>query len=86
MAAAKQSAVDTLHALYTKELTRQLKEPELDEKDKPLRPTAALLAVIGNFLARSGVKPVSDSPAHQADARAFDSLPFKATDENELVN
>jgi hypothetical protein len=86
MASAKQSAVDTLHALYTKELTRQLKEPELDENDKPLRPTAALLAVIGNFLGRSGVKPVSDSPAHQALARVYESLPFKSTDENGLAN
>ena len=84
MASAKQSAVDTLHALYTKELTRQLKEPELDEKDKPLRPTAALLAVIGNFLGRSGVKPVSDSPAHQALARAYESLPFTTSDDEKV--
>jgi hypothetical protein len=70
---AKQSKLDKLHELYTAELTRQL-------KDTTEPPTAALLAVIGAFLGRSGVKPVQDSPAHQ---RLMDiALPFKSQNED----
>jgi hypothetical protein len=76
---AKQSKLDKLHELYTAELTRQLKDT--DEK-----PTAALLAVIGNFLGRSGVKPVSDSPTVTRLAQMMQDLPFKSADENGLAN
>ena len=70
---AKQSKLDKLHELYTAELTRQL-------KDTTEPPTAALLAVIGAFLGRSGVKPVQDSPAHQ---RLMDiALPFMPKDQD----
>jgi hypothetical protein len=77
----KSSDLDKLHTLYTKELTRQLKEPELDKDGNPLRPNAALLSVVGAFLYRSGTKAVSDSPAHQRLARAYEALPFTTTDE-----
>jgi hypothetical protein len=76
----KSSDLDKLHTLYTKELTRQLKESELDKDGNPIRPNAALLSVVGAFLYRSGTKAVSDSPAHKALSRAFADLPF-TTDE-----
>jgi hypothetical protein len=82
MASAKQSAMDRLHKLFVDELTAQLKgstDPETGERTPP---TAALLAVIGQTLFRSGTKVTSDSPAHQALARAYDSLPFESEDDS----
>ena len=75
---AKQSKLDKLHELYTAELTRQLKDG-----NEP--PTAALLAVIGNFLSRSGVKATNDSPTMTELSRGFASLPFKTSDETDAV-
>jgi hypothetical protein len=70
---AKQSKLDKLHELYTAELTRQL-------KDGDEAPSAALLAVIGNFLSRSGVKATNDSPTISDLARSYSALPFRADD------
>jgi hypothetical protein len=70
---AKQSKLDKLHELYTDHLIRQMKDPE-----EP--PTASLLAVIGNFLSRSGVKATNDSPAMTTLRTAYDSLPFRVSD------
>jgi hypothetical protein len=42
---------------------------------------AASLSVIRGFLSDSGIKPVSDSPAHQRLARAYEALPFTDADE-----
>jgi hypothetical protein len=67
---AKQSKLDKLHELYTDHLIRQMKDPEE-------QPTASLLAVIGNFLSRSGVKATNDSPAMTTLRTAYDSLPFR---------
>jgi hypothetical protein len=56
MASAKQSALDTLHRLYVATLTLQLQAGE---------PSAAMLATIGSFLSKSGVKaaqPCNASP------------------------
>jgi hypothetical protein len=76
MASAKQSALDRLHKLFIDELTEQLKGTT-DENGNPVRPTAALLAVIGQTLYRAGTKPVNDSPAMSALRTAYDSLPFR---------
>ena len=73
MASAKQSALDTLHKLYTAELTRQL-------QDKDERPNAALLSVVGAFLFRSGTKATSDSPNMRDLARSYEALPFRTDD------
>jgi hypothetical protein len=43
-------------------------------------PSAAMLATIGSFLTRSGVKPTNDSPIMQRLARAYEALPFTDTD------
>jgi hypothetical protein len=71
MAAAKQSALDTLHRLYVATLTLQLQAGE---------PTAAMLATIGSFLSKSGVKSVDDSPTMRNLARAYESLTFTTAD------
>jgi hypothetical protein len=81
---AKQSKLDKLHEIYTAELTRQLKEGGTDEDGYRIPPTAALLAVIGNFLNRSGVRPTPDSPAHARLVQLAESLPFKAEDEHKV--
>jgi hypothetical protein len=77
---AKQSALDRLHKLFVEELTAQLKGSTDPETGERVAPTAALLAVIGQTLFRSGTKATSDSPAHNALARAYEALPFKAAD------
>jgi hypothetical protein len=68
MASAKQSALDTLHRLYVATLTLQLQAGE---------PSAAMLATIGSFLAKSGVKATDDSPHMKRLAQSFADLPFK---------
>jgi hypothetical protein len=72
MASAKQSALDTLHRLYVATLTLQLQAGE---------PSAAVLATIGSFLAKSGVKAVNDSPAMKRLTQAYEALPFTDSDE-----
>jgi hypothetical protein len=74
MAASKMSAVETLHRMYVAQLTLQLQIPD---------PSPAMLAVIGNFLKHSGVKPVSDSPAFRRLTASYEALPFK--DETPLL-
>jgi hypothetical protein len=71
MASAKQSALDTLHRLYVASLTLQLQAGE---------PSAAMLATIGSFLSKSGVKATDDSPKMRALARAYEALPFLEND------
>ena len=71
MASAKQSALDTLHRLYVATLTLQLQAGE---------PSAAMLATIGSFLSKSGVKATDDSPKMRALARAYEALPFLDND------
>jgi hypothetical protein len=66
--AARQSKIEKLHEMYVAALTLQLQAGE---------PNAAILAVIGNFLSRSGVKAVDDSPNMKRLARSFADLPFK---------
>ena len=85
---AKQSKLDKLHELFTAELTRQVKDGTTDpDFGERIPPNAALLAVVGAFLNRSGVKPTSDAPNMAELARAHQALPFKATDEfNEVLN
>jgi hypothetical protein len=73
MAAAKQSKLNQLHAAFTNTLADILNAHGADTP-------AAQLSVIRSFLSDSGVKPVSDSPAHQRLARAYEALPFKAAD------
>ena len=89
MASAKQSELDKLHALYTKELLRQLKEDRTDENGERVAPSASLLAVIGKFLLSSGVKPTNDNPSIAELSKLVD-LPFKAdgtpNDDNKVVN
>jgi hypothetical protein len=75
MAAAKKSAMETLHRLYVASLTLELQAGQ---------PTAAVLAVIGSFLAKSGIRSTDDSPQMQRLAKAYDSLPFTSSDENSL--
>jgi hypothetical protein len=74
MAAAKRSAIDTLHRLYVASLTLELQAGQ---------PSAAVLAVIGSFLTKSGVRATDDSPKMQALAKAWADLPFK--DETPLL-
>ena len=71
MASAKQSALDTLHRLYVASLTLELQAGQ---------PSAAVLAVIGSFLAKSGVKATDDSPTMKRLARSFAELPFLSDD------
>jgi hypothetical protein len=71
MAASKMSAVETLHRLYVAQLQLQLQVPD---------PSPAMLAVIGNFLKHSGVKPVSDSPSFKRLTAAYEALPFTTED------
>jgi hypothetical protein len=71
MASAKQSALDTLHRLYVATLTLQLQAGD---------PSASMLATIGSFLAKSGVKATNDSPTMQRLARSYEALPFTADD------
>jgi hypothetical protein len=70
--AARQSKIEKLHEMYVAALTLQLQAGD---------PNAAILAVIGNFLNRSGVKATDDSPNMKRLARAFEDLPFKIEDE-----
>jgi hypothetical protein len=81
MASAKQSALDTLHAKFVKELTEQLKGTTDPETGARIAPTAALLAVIGQTLFRSGTKPTNDAPNVQSLSRAYRDLPFKTDGE-----
>ncbi len=75
MAAAKQSKLNQLHAAFTNTLADILNAHGADTP-------AAQLSVIRSFLSDSGVKPVSDSPAHQRLMRAYDDeLPFKIGDD-----
>jgi hypothetical protein len=71
MASAKSSAMDTLHRLYVASLTLELQAGQ---------PSAAVLAVIGSFLAKSGVKATDDSPKMKALAKAYEALPFTTDD------
>jgi hypothetical protein len=64
---AKSSALDTLHRLFVAELTLRLKAGDA---------SAAVLATIANFLAKSGVKATDDSPQMQRLARSYEALPF----------
>jgi hypothetical protein len=77
MAAAKQSALDTLHRLYVATLTLQLQAGE---------PSAAMLATIGSFLSKSGVKATDDSPNMKRLARAYEALPFTTEDASTTTN
>jgi len=85
---AKLSKLDKLHELYTAELTRQLKDDNIDpETGARIPPTAALLAVIGNFLNRSGVKATDDNPRTVALRKlAAEDLPFKNYDADGAPN
>jgi hypothetical protein len=67
--AAKQSKIEKLHLAFTNTLADILTAHGADTP-------ASALSVIQAFLSDSGVKPVSDSPAHHRLAAAFDSLPF----------
>jgi hypothetical protein len=71
MAAAKKSAIETLHRLYVATLTLQLQAGD---------PSAAMLATIGSFLTKSGIRAADDSPTMQRLARSYESLPFTDTD------
>jgi hypothetical protein len=68
---AKSSALDTLHRLYVAELTLRLKAGDA---------SGSVLATIGTFLAKSGVKATNDSPAMQRLTASYDALPFKIDD------
>jgi hypothetical protein len=68
---AKQSAIDKLHRMYVATLTLELQAGQ---------PSAAILSVIGAFLAKSGVRATDDSPKMKALARSFESLPFLSDD------
>jgi hypothetical protein len=75
---AKQSKLDNLHELFTAELTRQLKDGNIDpETGQRTAPSASFLAVVGNFLSRSNIKPTDDSPRMTALRYAADALPFR---------
>ena len=82
--AASQSKLSKLHELFIAELTTQIKTPEVDESGKTIRPTAALLTVIGNTLSRAGVRPTDDSPSMAQLRRNAMDLPFTNTDEHGL--
>jgi hypothetical protein len=72
---AKQSAVAQLHRMFVARLTLELQAGE---------PSAAVLAVIGSFLAKSGIKATDDSPKMKALAQAYEALPFTDSDESAL--
>jgi hypothetical protein len=74
MASAKQSKIEKLHAAFTNTLADILNAHGADTP-------AAQLSVIRSFLSDSGVKPVSDSPAHQRLMSSFADLPFKSEDD-----
>ena len=76
MASAKQSALDTLHRLYVASLTLELQAGQ---------PSAAVLAVIGSFLSKAGVKATNDSPTMQRLARAYEALPFTDTGSENIL-
>jgi hypothetical protein len=81
---AKQTKIDKLHELFADELTRQLKNGNVDpETGERTPPTAALLAVVGQFLFRSNVKPTDDSPQMSRLRVAADALPFKLNEAGE---
>ena len=81
MASAKQSAMDRLHKLFVEELTAQVKGTTDPETGERIAPNAALLAVIGQTLFRSGIKATDDSPNIRNLARAYEALPFTDTNE-----
>jgi hypothetical protein len=84
--AAKQSKLEKLHELFVNELTDQLKNPDTDpETGARVRPTAALLTTVGNFLARSGVKPTDDSPPMNRLREIVKDLPFRIEDGTEKL-
>jgi hypothetical protein len=74
MASAKQSKIEKLHLAFTNTLADILTAHGADTP-------ASALSVIRAFLSDSGVKPVSDSPAHQRLMNSFADLPFKDNDE-----
>jgi hypothetical protein len=74
MATSKMSRVEKLHRDFTETLITALQAGA----DTP----SATLSVIRSFLADAGLKPVSDSPAHQRLINV--ALPFTATDERRL--
>jgi hypothetical protein len=66
MASAKQSRLEKLHAMFTETLISELKDGHTNPETGERLPTpSATLSVIRSFLADAGIKPVSDSPAHQ---------------------
>jgi hypothetical protein len=69
MSSAKHSRLEKLHKEFTETLISALQSGA----ETP----AATLSVIRSFLSDSGIKPVSDSPAHQRLAQAAMNLPFK---------
>jgi hypothetical protein len=71
---AKQSKLDKLHVAFTNTLADIF---NANGADTP----AAALSVIGGFLSDSGIKPVSDSPAHQRLMNSWSDLPFKTDGE-----
>ena len=80
--AAKASKLEKLHELFTAELTRQLKDENIDPNTGArIPPSASFLAVVGNFLNRSNIKATDDSPAMAGLRYAADLLPFKASGE-----
>jgi hypothetical protein len=81
MASAKQSDLDRLHAIFTKELLRQLKEEHLDENGQRIPPSASLLSVVAKFLLSSGVKPTNDNPI-MTQLYKTANLPFPEYDEH----
>ena len=70
MASAKTSKIEKLHAAFTNTLADILNAHGADTP-------AAQLSVIRSFLSDSGVRPTSDSPAHQRLMNSFADLPFK---------
>ena len=70
MASAKTSKIEKLHAAFTNTLADILNAHGADTP-------AAQLSVIRSFLSDSGVRPTSDSPAHQRLMSSFADLPFK---------
>jgi hypothetical protein len=73
MPSAKTSKIEKLHAAFTNTLADILATTGIETP-------ASALSVIRSFLADSGVKPVSDSPAHKRLMNSFDSLPFTTED------
>jgi hypothetical protein len=69
MPSAKTSKIEKLHLAFTNTLADILATTGIETP-------ASALSVIRSFLADSGIRPTSDSPAHQRLARGFDNLPF----------